>query len=86
MRIRSIASLAVVLAGVTALACQPADEGATMDETAGEMMDEAGDTMDEAADEAGQAMDEAADEAGEMADSAAAEMEEATDDAMNTEE
>ena len=75
MRIRSIASLAVVLAGVTALACQPADEGATMDETAGEMMDEAGD-----------AMEEAADTAGEMADTAAAEMEEAADDAMNTEE
>lgn len=75
MRIRSIASLAVVLAGVTALACQPADEGATMDETAGEMMDEAGD-----------AMEEAADTAGAMADSAAAEMGEAADDAMSTEE
>lgn len=86
MRIKSIASFAVLLAGVTALACQPADEGTTMDETAGEMADEAGDTMEEAAEEAGEAMDEAADEVGEAADSAAAEMDESADDAMNTEE
>lgn len=78
MRTKSIASFAILLAGVTALACQPADEDTTMDETAEEMMDDAGDMADTAMEEAG-----------EMADTAAAEMEDAAEeaeDAMNTEE